>query len=112
MIREFIYTPKFDREWKRLGLNDNDLGLLEAYLLENPAAGKIIEGTGGIRKARWALPNIGKSGGVRVLYIDFVFHDKIIMFDLFPKDEKENLTQAEKNALKQVVKAMGEELKK
>ena len=112
MIREFIYTSKFDREWNRLGLSDDDLGLLETYLLENPEAGKIIEGTGGIRKVRWALPNTGKSSGIRVLYIDFVFHNKIIVFDLFSKDEKENLTQAEKGALKKVVKAMGEELKK
>ena len=24
MVREFIYTHKFDKEWKRLGLEDND----------------------------------------------------------------------------------------
>ena len=112
MIREFIYTPKFDREWTRLGLDDNDLSLLELFLLNNPEAGKVIKGTGGVRKVRWVLPNIGKSGGIRVLYVDFIYYDKIIVFDLFPKDEKENLSQAERNALKQVVKAMGEELKK
>jgi len=44
--------------------------------------------------------------------IDYFSYDKIVMFDLFPKDEKENLTQAEKSALKQVVKAIGEEFKK
>ena len=35
----------------------------------------------------------------------------ICLFDLFKKDEKENLSQAEKAALKQVVKAIGEELR-
>jgi len=34
------------------------------------------------------------------------------MFDLFLKAEKENLSQAEKAALKQVVKAIGEEFRK
>lgn len=112
MTRGFMYTPKFDKEWEKLGLTDEDLRLFEVYLLENPEAGNIIEGTGGIRKVRWAFPNTGKSGGIRVLYVDFIFYDLIIIFDLFTKDEKENLTQAEKKALKQVVKAMGEELKK
>ena len=112
MIREFIYTKKFDKEWKRLGLTEDNLRLLELYLLENPDAGKIIEGTGGIRKVRWILPNGGKSSGIRVLYIDFIFSDKICMFGLFPKNEKENLSSAEKNILKQIVKSIGEEFRK
>jgi hypothetical protein len=40
---------------------------------------------------------------------EFIYTHK---FDLFPKDEKVNLSLAEKNSLKQVVKAIGEELKK
>ena len=112
MIRVFVYTQKFDREWKSLGLDDNDLRLLEIYLLENPKAGRIIEGTGGIRKMRWSLPNTGKSGGIRILYVDFIFSEKIYIFDLFLKEEKENLSQAEKKSLKQIVKAVGKELRK
>jgi len=112
VVREFVYTQKFDREWRSIGLNDDDLLLLELFLLENPTAGRIMQGTGGIRKLRWALPDGGKSGGVRVLYIDFIVSEKICIFDLFPKAEKENLTQAEKTALKQIVKTIGEELRK
>lgn len=112
MKRVFVYTEKFDREWKRLGLHDSDLQPLEEYLLETPDAGNVMVGTGGIRKLRWALPNRGKSGGIRVLYIDFIYSDKICMFDLFPKTEKENLSQAERIALKQMVKMIGEEFVK
>ena len=112
MVRVFVYTPKFDKEWNKLGLTDDELRLLEIYLLENPKAGKIMKGTGGIRKMRWILPDTGKSGGIRVLYVDFIFSDKICMFDLFPKDEKDNLSQTEKKALKKIVKAIGEEFKK
>jgi len=112
VAREFVYTQKFDREWRSIGLNDDDLLLLELLLLENPTAGRIMQGTGGIRKLRWALPDGGKSGGVRVLYIDFIVLEKICIFDLFPKAEKENLTKAEKTALKQIVKTIGEELRK
>jgi len=112
MVREFVYTQKFDKEWKKIGLNDDDLCPLELFLLENPEAGRIMRGTGGIRKLRWALPSRGKSSGIRALYIDFVVSEKICMFDLFIKEEKENLTQTEKNALRQIVKAIGEEFRK
>ena len=112
MFREFVYTQKFDREWKNAGLNDDDLLLLELFLLENPNSGRFMQGTGGIRKLRWALPDSGKSGGVRVLYIDFIVSEKICIFDLFTKAEKENLTKAEKTALKHIVKTIGEELRK
>jgi hypothetical protein len=111
MIREFVYTQKFDKEWKKLGLTDDDLYLLELYILEKPNSGKIIQGTGGIRKLRWVLPNTGKSGGIRVLYIDFIASEKICMFDLFAKNEKDNLSQLEKSKLKQIVKVIGEEFK-
>lgn len=112
MIREFVYTQKFNKVWEQLGLNDDDLRLLEKYLLENPSAGRIMEGTGGIRKLRWVLPDKGKSGGIRVLYVDFISLDIIGIFDVFTKDEKKNLTQAEKNAIKKIVKSIGEELRK
>jgi len=112
MIREFVYTSKFDREWKTLGLTEDDLIPLEEFLLENPDAGVIMEGTGGIRKLRWTLPETGKSSGIRVLYLDFIASEKICMFDLFPKDEKGDLSPYEKKALKKIVKAIGEEFRR
>jgi hypothetical protein len=102
----------FDSKWERLGLDDFTLSQLEDYLMDNPDAGNIIVGTGGLKKVRWALPHKGKSGGIRVLYVDFIFDKVIYMIDLFPKDEKENLSQAERNNIKQVVKLIGEELRK
>ena len=40
--------------------------LLEC-LARRPKAGRIIEGTGGLRKVRFARPGKGKSGGARVI---------------------------------------------
>ena len=102
MTRVFIYSEEFDKKWFGLNLTDDDLFELETYLLKNPTAGRVIKGTGSIRKLRWALPNIGKSGGVRALYIDLVMRDKIYMVDLFAKNEKDNLTDSERNELKKL----------
>ena len=112
MKREFVYMPKFEKEWAKLELTDDELVELEDYLLENPNAGDMMRGAGGLRKVRWALPNRGKSGSIRVLYVDFIFDEKIYMIDIFTKDEKDNLTQEERHIIKQIVKAIGEELRK
>ena len=100
MTRGFIYSEEFDKKWNMLNLTDNDLSALEEYLLKNPKAGKVIKGTGSVRKLRWALPDTGRSGGIRVLYLDVVVLETIYMIDLFAKNYKENLTDAERNKLK------------
>jgi len=102
MTRSFVYSEEFDKKWQKLNLTDNDLAEFEEYLLKNPTIGKVIQGTGGLRKVRWALPSTGKSGGIRVLYIDVVVREKIYAIDLFTKGEKDDLTDFEKKKLKQL----------
>lgn len=46
MIRSFIQTSEFTRNWDRLGFTDDDLQRLEMELLRNPKAGEVIKGTG------------------------------------------------------------------
>ena len=38
MTREFIYTAPFRKSWAAMGLNDEQLILLEELLLANPHA--------------------------------------------------------------------------
>ena len=103
MTRTFVYAASFSAKWDAIGLTDDDLIALEKYLLENPDVGNIIVGTGGLRKVRWALPSSGKSGGIRVLYVDVIVSGELHIIDLFAKGQKENLTKAERNEIKLVV---------
>lgn len=57
MIRTFIEVPIFIKRWKEIGLGDDELKSLQIMLLKNPESGKIMEGTGGIRKVRFPLEN-------------------------------------------------------
>ena len=106
MTKEFIITKEFDRTWKELGLNDDDLGELEIFLCKNSDCGDTLEGTGGVKKIRWALEGRGKSGGARIIYLDIVFARHIYLLTAFPKNEKQNLTKLERNQMKIIVAAI------
>jgi len=103
-MREFISTKIFDKRWHELGLNDSDLRKLESYLLGNIGAGDIISGTGGTTKLRWALPHMGKSGGIRIIYIDIINAERVYFITCYPKSKKDSLTDKEKAAIKEVAK--------
>lgn len=64
-----------------------------------------MPGTGGIRKVRWAGSSRGKRGGVRVLYYFAVAHDRLLMLYVFAKNEQEDLSDAQRKALRAIVQA-------
>lgn len=106
MRREFIHGKKFDNQWSELGLTDDDLKDLQRILLENPKIGAVIQGTGRLRKMRFAKDNRGKSHSVRVCYVDFEIHEKIFLIMVFAKNEMENLSKAERNSIKQLIERL------
>jgi hypothetical protein len=65
--------------------------------------GDVLAGTGGIRKVRFARSGRGKSGGVRVIYYYYGAETPIYLLEIFGKNEKADLTAAERNALAKVV---------
>lgn len=111
MTRIFVELPTFRTVWKELGLTDRDLRRLQEDLLANPKAGNVMQGTGGIRKMRFAFENRGKSGSIRVIYVDFETCGKLYLLTAYPKNVKDNLSKAERNDLKQLVEILEHELK-
>ena len=95
--------PEFDRQWEKLGLNDDSLRQLQEVLLQNPKAGKVIRGTKGLRKIRIAFEGQGKSGGSRVAYVDFTAHETIYLITAYSKSIKDNLSQAERNTIAKMI---------
>lgn len=76
------------------------------YLALHPAAGVLLEGTGGIRKLRWGRGGKGKSGGVRVIYYFYDEHAPLYLLTLFAKGERANLGKAERNELAGLVELL------
>ena len=111
MTRIFVALPTFRTVWKELGLTDRDLRRLQEDLLANPKAGNVMQSTGGIRKMRFAFENRGKSGSIRVIYVDFETCGKLYLLTAYPKNVKDNLSKAERNDFKQLVEILEYELK-
>ena len=77
---------------------------MQVHLAGHPDAGKVIPGSGGIRKIRWAGSGRGKRGGLRVIYYWWVAADRISMLLVYPKNEQDTLSV---DAVKQLRKALG-----
>ena len=105
MLLTVADLPEYLRAATRL-LADTDRRAIVDHLAAHPTAGDLIEGTGGVRKLRWARDGRGKSGGVRVIYY---FHSEampLYLLTMFAKNERANLSKAERNALAGLVDAL------
>ena len=100
----FVETSLFS---KLLGdfLNDEEYRRLQNHLIEQPDAGAIIRGSGGVRKVRWSAGGKGKSGGVRVIYYWARPTAQTYLLTVYGKSEKENLNAGD---LKKIVKLLEE----
>jgi len=98
----FQETPVFTRLIKE-SMDDDLYRQLQNFLIEQPDAGDIIEGTGGLRKIRWKLPGTGKRGGVRVIYCWRVAEAQILLLLVYVKSEADDLSPAQKKHLRSIV---------
>ncbi len=110
MTRTFVELPIFRSRWEDLGLTDVDLRRLQIELLSDPKIGAVMQGTGGVRKMRFAFEHQGKSGGVRVIYVDFEIYEKIYLLTAYTKNEKENLTKEERNEIRKLISVLEKQL--
>ena len=110
---EFIELPLFTRRLAIIaGVHADDVLLeIQSDLLENPRRGKVVEGTGGVRKARAADPTRGKGkrGGFRYFYYFIERDGQVFLLMLFNKDEQDDLTIEQKKALKKAISDVLEE---
>lgn len=100
-----VETVRFLKDAEGL-LPESERVRLVEFVGTNPEAGDLVPETGGVRKLRWALPDGGKRGGARVIY--FFHNDSVPVFLLamYGKNEKANLSKAERNAMSKFVPAI------
>ena len=72
-------------------LSDDEYAALQQALTDNPEAGDVIRGSGGVRKIRWGIAGRGKRGGIRVIYYLRSRQGEIWMLTLYAKNEAEGI---------------------
>jgi hypothetical protein len=100
---KFVETTIFSRRLAA-ALTDDEYRRLQEALLRRPAQGDVIEGTGGIRKLRWAQQGRGKRGALRVIYYFYSARDTFLMLFLYKKNEQGDLTAEQRRLFAKLVR--------
>ena len=111
-LLHFVETTPFTKKIDGTGGMEL-LYAIQNELLENPARGDTVAGTGGTRKARIADParGKGKRGGFRYIYYYFKEVQVIYLLILYGKDEQDDLTAEQKRIIKGFVEKAQKNIK-
>ena len=97
-----IESPIFSKLWPDYW-SEEERGVFAAWLAENPDAGDVVPGSGGVRKVRWSRSGQGKRGGVRDIYYNQTDAGLIWLLTIYAKSRQENVPA-------NILKALQEEL--
>lgn len=84
-------------------LTEDDYTAFQKFLMEQPDAGDVVRGSGGVRKLRWTRASAGKSGGVRVCYYTRNAAGQILLLVIYAKSERASIPGAILKKLKETL---------
>jgi len=99
----FVETPVFTTALHR-HLEDEQYRRLQIALILRPTQGAVIQGSGGLRKVRWAKPGAGKRGGLRIIYYWAPTEHVFYMLYAHSKADQGDLTPAQTRTLGRLVR--------
>jgi hypothetical protein len=109
-VQAVIETESYLRAAKDAGMAEEEREAAVDLVAADPEAGDVMQGTGGVRKARLAGRGKGKSGGYRIVWWFGGGDIPVFLLTVFGKGEKANLSQGERNALRSLTATLGESL--
>src|SRR5271167_3320182 len=101
----FIELPAFER-LRNEYLDDESFRAMQNALMDDPSAGDVIQGTGGLRKLRWTDKRRGKGkrGGLRTIYFYWIRGLEFWLFTLYDKNELSDLSEKDRETLEGLLK--------
>lgn len=102
---EFSETPSFTNR-VYVFLTEDEYRELQNRLIERPKLGRLIRGSGGLRKVRVKAAGRGKQGGARIIYYWFVADNEIFFLEIYGKNEKSDLTKAQIKELRRLIETL------
>lgn len=109
-MQTVIETDRYLRAAKSAKMKEEERAAAVDFVATDPEAGDLMQGTGGVRKARLAGRGKGKSGGYRIVWYFGGGDIPVFLLTVFGKGEKANLTQSERNALRSLTATLKESL--
>jgi hypothetical protein len=107
-LHAVVETPEFLSRARKV-MDDEERRAIVDHIAVNPMAGDLIVGTGGARKFRWRRPGSGKRGGLRIITHYAGINVPVFLLSVFAKNEKANLSMAERNAVRAVLAELVED---
>jgi mRNA-degrading endonuclease RelE of RelBE toxin-antitoxin system len=104
-MQTVVETPSYLSDAERLFSPDERKAIVDR-LAADPTCGVIIPGGGGVRKVRFGFGGRGKSGGARIIYLFSGEDLPVFVLAVYAKNDKVNLSMAERNALGRMVTEM------
>ncbi len=99
----FIESAVFERV-RAVYLDDDEYAELQQFMMQSPEAGRVVPGSGGVRKLRWKRKGMGKRGGLRVIYFVRYLFNEFWMLTLYAKAKQEDVPGHILKQLKEVFK--------
>ena len=99
-------TQAYLKQADKLGISPEDRAAIKLYLASNPTAGDLVQGSGGVRKVRYAVGDKGKSGGVRLFTFYWSADFPLYLLAVIGKSKQANLSKAQIAVLASIVKEL------
>ena len=100
---EILRTKAYAKALRRMKASEADVDRLEEEIASDPLAGDMIQGTGGVRKARFRIGNRGKRSGGRAVYYAAITPERVYMLTAYAKADQDDLTADDKKVLRALV---------
>ncbi|CAK9887211.1 MAG: Toxin HigB-2 (plasmid) [Candidatus Erwinia impunctatus] len=112
MYALFIELSSFEK-YRANYLNDDQFRLFQRMLLADPEKGDLIPDTGGLRKVRYRdeRRNKGTRGGIRVIYYWTNEKGQFILFTIYDKEQRDDLTKQQRDSLAEALSVIKKRLK-
>jgi hypothetical protein len=107
----FIELSTFWRRWHQLGLDDEDLAIVQSLIMLHPKNSPVIRGTSGLRKLRCGHHRSGS--GRKDLRLCYVYPENlltVIMVVVYAKEEIDTIPNGHKRAINAMIQSIETEL--
>ena len=101
-LPELVETPVFTRQAADLWSAD-EYRRLQAFLVGRPDAGRVMPGSGGLRKLRWSHGHRGKRGSCRVIYTWYPDRQRMYLLLAYRKQDQDDLTPDQLRFLRRLI---------